>query len=248
MRGMPLLLAGLLLLVAVPVWAMRVKKPATFTDLHDTNQLSELNTMLAEFFNLSNGRYTLENLSVNPNGQRKGQKGDLVYATFLDGNVTAEHVCVNTSFPIHTAWTCLNVSTPLDADVVHPTTGIFCPDTLSTVENCEEFRGRIPVGCIVQRIDATVTTAPVSPITITGLVVTGIVVDVNECNAAVTGCTSLWNTDQTRRLAIRSTETTGQAVMFDDNQIAQGNYIAFDIDQVGTSIAGKNLTVTLICE
>lgn len=249
-RWRSVLIVLVVLGMAGPVFAMRSKRPATLTDLEDTNQLTELNTALSNAWEITNGRYTLENLSSDPNGSRKGQKGDLVYATFPEGEVTSEHVCVNTSYPPATAWTCIDVNPePVIPEVeVLPTTGIFCPGALSTAENCEEFRGRIPVGCTVQRVDATVTTAPISAPTTTGLVVTGIVIDVNECDKAITGCTSLWSSDPSRRLGILAYETTGQQVVFDDNQIARGHYVSFDIDQVGVTTAGSNLTVTLVCE
>ncbi len=89
------------------VWAQRSQKPPTFTNLQDTNQLTQLNQTLNDFWNITNGRYTLENLTTDPQGTRKGQKGDLVYDTF-GGN---DHLCVSTSFPIGTDWTCVNVGT-----------------------------------------------------------------------------------------------------------------------------------------
>lgn len=96
----------LALLVAIPtVQAMRTRKPPTFTNLQDPNQLVELNSYLADLHELTNGRYTLENLTTDPQDTRKGQKGDLVYASFGGG----EHLCVNTSFPTGMEWTCVNV-------------------------------------------------------------------------------------------------------------------------------------------
>src|SRR3990167_3638901 len=102
-----LLMVGCLLLLLTPsVLAFRSKKPQTFTDLKDPNQLAELNSVLSDFWNLTNGRYTLENLVTNPQETRKGVKGDLVYATFGG----TDHLCVNTSFPIDTDWTCIDIS------------------------------------------------------------------------------------------------------------------------------------------
>lgn len=99
----------LLLVVGWPVvsQAMRTRKPPTFTDLEDPNQLAELNNFLQDTHNLMNGRYTLENIVTNPQDVRKGTKGDLVYATF-GGN---DHLCVSTSFPEGKNWTCVNVGT-----------------------------------------------------------------------------------------------------------------------------------------
>src|SRR3990167_5699233 len=106
MRRILLVMLGVLL-VSTTSWAMRTKRPQTFTDLNDTNQLAELNQVLAETWSLTNGRYTLENLTTNPQDVRKGVKGDLVYATF-GGN---DHLCINTSFPAGLNWTCVNVGT-----------------------------------------------------------------------------------------------------------------------------------------
>ena len=101
------LIATLVLLIPSLAWAMRSKKPQTFTNLQDTNQLTELNTTLADLWDITNGRYTLENITTNPQDTRKGVKGDLVYATF-GGN---DHLCVSTSFPEGKDWTCVNVGT-----------------------------------------------------------------------------------------------------------------------------------------
>src|SRR3990167_5303781 len=104
------LIATLVLLIPSLAWAMRSKKPQTFTNLQDTNQLTELNTTLADLWNITNGRYTLENITTNPQDTRKGVKGDLVYATFGSN----DHLCINTSFPAGFDWTCVNVGTLSD--------------------------------------------------------------------------------------------------------------------------------------
>ena len=94
-------------LVSSTAWAYRSKHPQAFADLSDPNQMVELNNFLSDVWNLTNGRYTLENLTTNPQDTRKGVKGDLVYATF-SGN---DHLCVSTSFPEGKNWTCVNVGT-----------------------------------------------------------------------------------------------------------------------------------------
>src|SRR3990167_7172991 len=106
MRRMLMMLLGVVL-VSSTAWAYRSKRPQAFTDLTNTNQLVELNNVLSDLWNLTNGRYTLENLITNPQDVRKGTKGDLVYATF-GGN---DHLCVSTSFPEGKDWTCVNVGT-----------------------------------------------------------------------------------------------------------------------------------------
>src|SRR3990167_4585046 len=106
MRRVLMMLLGVVL-VSSTAWAYRSKRPQAFTDLSDPNQLVEMNNVLEDGWNIQNGRYTLENLTTNPQDVRKGTKGDLVYATF-GGN---DHLCINTSFPAGKEWTCVNVGT-----------------------------------------------------------------------------------------------------------------------------------------
>ena len=132
-----------------------------------------------------------------------------------------------------------NTSSIFTGSDVAPTTGIFCGGAISTAMNCEQFRGRIPSACQIQRIDATVTTAPSG---------SSILIDVNECSSP-TSCTSIWANSQSEQLKILASQTSGQTVSyFEDQSIALGNYIGFDIDQVGSTVSGSNLTVTLVCQ
>lgn len=96
-----------ILLLGGTASAMRTRRPPVLTDLKDQNQLVELNNYLSEVYELTNGRYTLENLVTNPQDTRKGVKGDLVYATYS----SIDHLCINTSFPAGKDWTCVNVET-----------------------------------------------------------------------------------------------------------------------------------------
>ena len=133
----------------------------------------------------------------------------------------------------------VNTSSIVSGANVDPTTGIFCGGAISTSMNCEQFRGRIPVACQIQRIDATVTTAPAG---------SSIIIDVNECSSP-TSCTSIWASSQSDRLDILAGATSGKRVSyFEDQSIALGNYVGFDIDAVGSTTAGSNLTVTLVCQ
>jgi len=189
-------------------------------------------TLLRNFLkSLSDHLNTLECLTANPDGSVLGTKGELKCANFGG----ADYICMNTGTgPSKTTeWTCLNIG----STGASPTTGIFCAGTLSTSMGCEQFRGRIPVACTVNRIDATVTTAP------TG---STILIDVNECTTP-TSCTSIWNVTQSNRLTISTSAFTASQTTFDDNSIALGNYIGFDIDQIGSTVAGNNLTVTVVC-
>src|SRR3990167_7903063 len=166
---------------------------------------------------LSDHLNTLECLTANPDGTANppgvlGVRGELKCAVF-DG---ADHVCMNTSSGPSkgTAWTCVDIG----STGTSPTTGIFCGGTLSTAMNCENFRGRIPVACTLNRVDLTVTTAP------TGA---AILVDVNECSAPGT-CTTVFTT-QANRPTIAVSALSGNSTTFNDTSIALGNYIGFDI-------------------
>jgi len=172
----------------------------------------------------------LEHITEDPDGTRRAMPGYHLWATY--GSV--EHLCTATGQgPISTTdWSCINLEALGDR-----TTGIFCGGDVSTTHNCEGFRGRYPESCIVQRVDATVTTAPSGA---------DIIVDVNECPTP-TSCTSIWNTTQANRVTIASGLTSGVQTTFDDTGITEGNYMGFDVDQVGSSTAGSNLTVTVLC-
>jgi len=187
-------------------------------------------TALANFLDdLAAHLNTLECLTVDPNGSVLGTKGELKCAEFSG----VFHACMNTSDGPNkgTSWECQTFG-------VHPTTGIFCGGTLSTSMNCENFRGRIPVACTPSRLDITVTTAP------TGA---AILVDANECDSNGSNCATLFST-QANRPTIAISGTTGSTTTFNDTSIALGNMIGFDIDQVGSTVAGSHLTVTLVCE
>lgn len=96
------------LLVVGQAEAMRSRKPQPLTDLEDINQLSELNLTLEQLWNITNGRYTLDNILIDPEGVRKGVAGDLVYASFG----SQDHLCINRSAsPGGTDWTCINIGT-----------------------------------------------------------------------------------------------------------------------------------------
>src|SRR3972149_4226736 len=131
-------------------------------------------------------------------------------------------------------WTKRDEVTAIMPTFAAPTTGIFCGSTLSTAMNCENFRGRIPVPCTLDRVDLTVTTAP------TGA---ALIVDVNECSTP-TSCGTVFST-QANRPQIAVSALSGSSTTFNDTSIALGSYIGFDIDQVGSTVAGSNLTVTV---
>lgn len=66
-----------------------------------------------------------------------------------------------------------------------------------------------------------------------------ILIDINKNG------TSIWNTTQANRLAIASGATYGTQTSFDTTTLVEGDIITFDIDQVGSSTAGADITIIL---
>ena len=112
--------------------------------------------------------------------------------------------------------------------------GFICPAGLSTDEDCEEVRVYIPSACIVQRVEMAVTTAP------TGAALIG---DILECTAPGT-CTSI---DTGTKPQIAAGAFSGSDTTFTDTSLAAGNYLALSITQVGSTVAGSDLTVVVVC-
>jgi len=117
------------------------------------------------------------------------------------------------------------------------TAGMFCGGTMSTAMPCESVRPRIPQSCTIQRVDLSCLTAPTGQ---------ALIVDVNECTVPGT-CTSIWNATQANRVQCAAAASTGSQTSFDDTVLASGNYLSIDIDQVGSTVAGSNTTVTVTC-
>ena len=60
------IIIGVLLVVTVNTYAFRTASPTVFTDLQDENQLVELNNLLDNLWQITNGRYTTEVRSADP--------------------------------------------------------------------------------------------------------------------------------------------------------------------------------------
>lgn len=72
-----------------------------------------------------------------------------------------------------------------------------------------------------------------------------IIIDVEYSTNNGSTWTSIWNTTPANRLAITASNRTGSQTSFDTTSIASGSLIRIAIDQVGSTVAGANLTVTV---
>ena len=91
----------------------------------------------------------------------------------------------------------------------------------------------VPQDLLILKAYAAVKTAPVGA---------NIIVDIN-----VNG-TSIWNTTQANRLNIVAGSDTGNSTTFDTTQLSDGGLLTFDLDQVGSTTSGADITIELRCE
>ena len=62
------------------------------------------------------------------------------------------------------------------------------------------------------------------------------------------GGTSIWASTQANRLTIAASALTGTQTSFDTTALTDGGLLTVDLDQVGSTIAGADLTIQLKCE
>ena len=89
----------------------------------------------------------------------------------------------------------------------------------------------IPYAGTIVKVIANVNTAPVGA---------SIIADVN-----LNG-TSIWNTTQANRVSISASATSGSQTSFDTTAISENDVITVDVDQVGSTTAGQDLTVMVV--
>ncbi len=68
-----------------------------------------------------------------------------------------------------------------------------------------------------------------------------VIIDVNKNG------TSIWATTQANRLTIAAAALSASQTAFDTTTLAEGDYLTIDVDQIGSTIAGADLTVELYC-
>lgn len=66
-----------------------------------------------------------------------------------------------------------------------------------------------------------------------------LIIDVNKNG------TSIWATTQANRATITDGSTSGTQTSFDTTSLSEGDILTIDIDQVGSTVAGADLTVTV---
>ena len=100
------LLLGILIgmgLSAAPVLAYRMARPQEFHEWN-TNTFSQLNDILLQFWNISNGRAQLDRVTVDPDGNRPCSVGELVY---FDTGTDQVCICAVASTK---KWNCWNAT------------------------------------------------------------------------------------------------------------------------------------------
>jgi hypothetical protein len=117
------------------------------------------------------------------------------------------------------------------ADAITPTFTFTITGTLVTGTNLTPAL-IVPNDYTIQKAYAYVKTVP------TGA---SIYVDIN-----VNG-TSIWSADQSNRVQIAAAAQTGSSTIFDDSSLAEGDIITIDVDQVGSTVSGADITIELKC-
>lgn len=68
-----------------------------------------------------------------------------------------------------------------------------------------------------------------------------LIIDINKDG------TSIWNSTQANRLTVAAAAQTDTETSFDTTSLVEGSIITLDIDQVGSTVSGSDLTVALKC-
>ena len=155
----------------------------------------------------------------------------------LTGDQTVAGVKTFTSFPVTPSsapTTNYQVANKAYVDGVNP--GLnravvwYVDDALST-GTLKSAKIRVPFNGVISRIDAYVDTAP------TGA---SIICDINKNGVSV------WAVTQANRITINVGAGSGSQTSFDTTEVVSGDYFTLDIDQVGSSTAGSDLSLALV--
>jgi len=132
----------------------------------------------------------------------------------------------------------LNVTDEL-ASTIHTFTFIL-PGTQSVGTNKLGSQIIIPFACTILKAQANAGVAPSGA---------ALIFDINydSGGGADDGGTTIWST-QANRLQIASGAYTASTTTFNTTSLAQGGTLTIDVDQVGSTTAGSNVCVTLVCK
>ena len=90
-------------LTAPSLWALRIETPPTFHEWN-SNTFTQLNNFLLQLWNVSNGKYAQDISTTDPDGSRRGTKGEMV----LYDPGASEELCVNVDGA--TDWDCASLT------------------------------------------------------------------------------------------------------------------------------------------
>ena len=69
---------GLMLGTVITAYPFRTGAPPTFTDFENFSQVMQLNRYLSDIWEITNGKYTMNIKTTNPDGSDSGNVGDMV--------------------------------------------------------------------------------------------------------------------------------------------------------------------------
>ncbi|MCG3203929.1 MAG: hypothetical protein KCHDKBKB_00606 [Elusimicrobia bacterium] len=133
-------------------------------------------------------------------------------------NTKMESAKVNTNFS--------NVSDAIRPTFVFTIAGTMVAGTNQTAALI------VPAGMTVEKVYAYAKTAP------TGA---NLIVDINKNG------TSIWASNQANRVNIVASSQSGSQTAFDTTSLVEGDVITVDVDQIGSTIAGADLTIQIKC-
>lgn len=68
-----------------------------------------------------------------------------------------------------------------------------------------------------------------------------IIIDINKNGVSV------WNSDQSNRLNIVAAAQSGNQTIFDTTSLAEDDILTIDLDQVGSTVSGQDITIEVKC-
>lgn len=72
-----------------------------------------------------------------------------------------------------------------------------------------------------------------------------IIIDIERSTDSGSTWTSIWNTTPANRLTISASSKTSSQTSFDTTSLSSGHLLRIAVDQIGSTVAGADLTVTI---